>query len=151
MGLWARIFRAIFPVRVLPALSVELLSNGYRRIFPVMSNPAEETQPPAPFLQIGRISIAAAMEDEFNDWYNTAYIPGYLKVPGVLRARRFVAVDAEPKYLTVYEFANAGVPDSPEWAAARDGNPWNKRMRPHVRLDEGSPAVFERIWPKETV
>ena len=87
------------------------------------------------------------MEEEFNDWYNTAYIPGYLTVPGCIRARRYLAVEGQPKYLTVYEFENAGVPDTPEWARARSGNPWNARMRPHVRLDEGSPAVFRRIFP----
>lgn len=124
------------------------LLNGYRRIFPIKSNPAEETWEPAPYLQMGRIDIAPNMEDEFNAWYNTAFIPGFLKVPGVLRARRFVAIEAEPKYLTVYEFANATVSDSPEWDAARTANPWNLRVRPHLRLDEGSPAVFERIWPK---
>jgi hypothetical protein len=102
---------------------------------------------PAPFLQMGRIDIAAAMEEEFNDWYNTAYIPGYLTVPGCIRARRYLAVEGLPKYLTVYEFENAGVPDTPEWDRARNGNPWNARMRPHVRLDEGSPAVFRRIYP----
>ncbi|HEY8290150.1 MAG TPA: hypothetical protein VIG49_12840 [Acetobacteraceae bacterium] len=123
------------------------LLNGYRQIFPVKTHPADNTMEPAPFLQIGRIDIAASMEEEFNDWYNTAYIPEYLKVPGCLRARRFVAVEGLPKYLTVYEFANAGVPDTAAWAAARVGNPWNQRMRPHVRLDEGSPAVFERILP----
>ncbi len=123
------------------------LLNGYRRIFPIKSQPADETWEPAPFLQMGRIDIAPAMEDEFNAWYNTAFIPGFLAVPGVLRARRFVAIEAEPKYLTVYEFANPDVPDSREWAAARVSNPWNLRMRPHLRLDEGSPAVFERIWP----
>jgi hypothetical protein len=96
---------------------------------------------------MGRIDIAASMEEEFNDWYNTAYIPGYLKVPGCIRARRYLAVEGQPKYLTVYEFENAGVPDTPEWARARNGNPWNARMRPHVRLDEGSPAVFRRIYP----
>ena len=96
---------------------------------------------------MGRIDIAASMEEEFNDWYNTAYIPGYLTVPGCIRARRYLAVEGQPKYLTVYEFENAGVPDTPEWARARNGNPWNARMRPHVRLDEGSPAVFRRIYP----
>jgi hypothetical protein len=124
------------------------LLNAYRRIFPIMSQPADETWEPAPILQMGRIDIAAAMEDEFNDWYNTAFIPGFLKVPGVLRARRFVAIEGVPKYLTVYEFAHAMVPDTPEWAAARVANPWNLRMRPHLKLDAGSPAVFERFWPR---
>jgi hypothetical protein len=123
------------------------LLNGYRQIFPVKTNPIENTMGPAPFLQMGRIDIAAAMEEEFNDWYNTAYIPGYLTVPGCIRARRYLAVEGLPKYLTVYEFENAGVPDTPEWDRARNGNPWNARMRPHVRLDEGSPAVFRCIYP----
>ena len=35
----------------------------------------------APFLQMGRIDVSAAIEEEFNAWYNTAYIPGYLAVP----------------------------------------------------------------------
>lgn len=124
------------------------LLNAYRRIFPIMSQPADETWEPAPFLQMGRMDIPAVMEDEFNDWYNTVFIPDFLTVPGVMRARRFKAIEAEPKYLTVYEFANGKVSDSPEWAAARDRNPWTKRVRPHLKLDAGSPAVFERIWPK---
>ena len=113
------------------------LLNGYRQIFPARTNPIDDTMGPAPFLQMGRIDIAASMEEEFNDWYNTAYIPGYLTVPGCLRARRYLAVEGQPKYLTVYEFENAGVPDTQEWARARNGNPWNARMRPHVRLDDG--------------
>ena len=64
------------------------LLNGYRQIFPVHSNPIEQTREPAPFLQMGRIDIPAMVEEEFNDWYNTAYIPGYLAVPGCIRARR---------------------------------------------------------------
>jgi len=123
------------------------LLNGYRQIFPAKVDPAEFPQEAPRFLQMGRITIAAHMEDEFNAWYNTAYIPGYLRVPGVIRARRYVAIEGEPKYLTVYEFDNAGVPDSKAWAEAREGNPWNRRMRPHVQLDEGSPAVFQRIFP----
>lgn len=121
--------------------------NGYRQIFPARTNPIETTMGLSPYLQMGRIDIPAAVEEEFNDWYNTCYIPGYLQVPGVIRARRYLAVEAQPKYLTVYEFENPGVPDTPEWARARDGNPWNRRMRPNLRLDEGSPAVFKRINP----
>ena len=124
------------------------LLNGYRQIFPERTNPADDTHEMSPFLQMGRMSIAANMEEEFNDWYNTAYIPGYLKVPGVVRVRRFVCVRGAPKYLTVYEFSNPNVPDSAEWKAMRESNPWSHRVRPHMRLDAGSPAVFERIFPK---
>ncbi|WP_428484435.1 hypothetical protein [Rhodopila sp.] len=123
------------------------LLNCYRQIFPAKTDPADSPSELPRYLQMGRIDVMASMEEEFNDWYNTVYIPDFLRVPGVLRARRFVAVEAQPKYLTVYEFENAGVPDSAAWDAARGSNPWSRRVRAGMRLDDGSPAVFERIFP----
>ena len=131
------------------AVGRNFILNGYRQIYPARTNPADDTHDMAPFLQMGRMDIPAHMEEEFNDWYNTAYIPEYLKVPGVLRVRRYrLERGSQPKYLTVYEFADPNVPDSAEWARARESNPWSRRVRPHMRLDAGSPAVFERIFPK---
>ena len=124
------------------------LLNGYRQIFPARTHPADNPVDMPAYLQIGRIDVMASMEDEFNDWYNTCYIPGFLAVPGVIRARRYVAVEAQPKYMTVYEFENASVSDTQAWKALRESNPWSKRVRQAMRLDEGSPAVFERIFPK---
>jgi hypothetical protein len=68
-------------------------------------------------------------------------------VPGVIRARRYMVVDGQPKYLTVYEFERADVPKSEAWNRVRDLNPWTHRIRPFMRLDAGSPAVFKRIYP----
>jgi hypothetical protein len=121
--------------------------NAYRQIFPTRTNPIELTMEPAKYLQMGRIDIPAHMEEEFNDWYNTVYVPGYLTVPGCIRARRFVAIDAQPKYLTVYEFEHPKVPESQEWNRVRDSNPWTFRIRPHMKLDPGSPGVYQRIYP----
>ena len=75
------------------------------------------------------------------------YIQDYLTVPGVIRARRFMAVEGQPKYLTVYEFERPDVPKSPAWNRVRDKNPWTHRIRHHMRLDAGSPVVFKRINP----
>jgi hypothetical protein len=124
------------------------LINAYRQIFPMHTNPIEMTQGPAPFLQMGRIDIPSIVEDEFNDWYNTAYIPPYRAVPGCLGARRYVAIDSQPKYLTLYEFENAHVSESEPWARARDANPWSNRIRPYMRHDVGSPGVYRRVFPK---
>ena len=124
------------------------LLNGYRQIFPAKTHPVDNPVEMPRYSQMGRIDIMASMEEEFNDWYNTCYIPGFLTVPGVIRARRYVAVEAQPKYLTVYEFENPNVPDTDAWKALRESNPWSKRVRAGMRLDEGSPAVFERIFPK---
>jgi len=82
-------------------------------------------------------------------WCDTAYIPRYLEVPGVLGARRFVAIDGPPKYLTVYDFAGAEVPERAAWSTARDSNPWAFRIRPHLTLDPGSPGVCRRIYPTQ--
>ena len=121
--------------------------NAYRQIHPMRTHPIELQMGPSPFLQMGRIDIPAHLEEEFNDWYNTAYIPGYLAVPGVIRARRFTVNEGQPKYLTVYEFEHALVPESEAWLRARESNPWSRRIRPHMRLDEGSPGVYRRIYP----
>jgi hypothetical protein len=47
------------------------LRNAYRQIFPVHTNPIEQTVEMAPVLQMGRIDVSSAVEEEFNDWYNT--------------------------------------------------------------------------------
>lgn len=121
--------------------------NGYRQIYPARSNPIELTMEMPRYLQMGRMDIPAHMEEEFNAWYNTAYVPGYLTVPGVIRARRFVVVEGQPKYLTVYEFEHPGVPESEAWHRVRDSNPWTRRVRTEMQLDEGSPGVYQRIYP----
>jgi hypothetical protein len=123
------------------------LLNAYRQIFPARTDPIELTMAPSPYLQMGRIDIPAHMEEEFNDWYDWVYVPGYLAVPGVIRARRYLAVEGQPRYLTVYEFERPDVPDSEAWDRARESNPWTRRIRPQMRLDPGSPAVYRRLSP----
>jgi hypothetical protein len=121
--------------------------NAYRQIFPARATPVEATGPMPPYLQMGSMDVPAALEEEFNAWYDTVYVPDYLTLPGVLGARRFVVIDGQPKYLTVYDFPRADVPQSEAWNRARDLNPWTHRVRPQLKLDAGSPAVFRRIWP----
>lgn len=121
--------------------------NAYRQIFPARPNPIELTMEMSQYLQMGRMDIPGHMEEEFNAWYNAVYIPGYLTVPGCIRARRFVVIDGQPRYLTVYEFERPDVSDSEAWRKVRDSNPWSARIRPHMHLDEGSPGIYKRIYP----
>src|SRR5882724_10023003 len=76
----------------------------------------------APVLQIGRMSVPAEVEAEWNAWYNGEYIPGYRKVPGVIYASRFRVVEGEVKYTTLYEFEDEKVPDSAEWNYQRENS-----------------------------
>jgi hypothetical protein len=100
----------------------------------------------APVLQIGRMSVPEDIDQEWNDWYNEEYIPGYRKVPGVLYARRYRIVDGDVRYTTVYEFENEGVPDSPEWNYQRDNSsPRSGQMRDAMTMAPGSPGVYRRL------
>jgi hypothetical protein len=51
-------------------------------------------------------------EEAFNEWYDREHLPDrILGVPGYRVGRRYVAVDADPKYLALYQ-CNPGVFDS---------------------------------------
>jgi hypothetical protein len=69
----------------------------------------------APVLQIGRMSVRAEVDAQWNAWYSGEYVPGYRKVPGVIYARRYRVLEGTSGYSTVYEFASTAVPESPEW------------------------------------
>mgnify|MGYP001261551369 CR=1 FL=1 len=38
-------------------------------------------------LQIGRMDVPAANDDDWNEWYSGVYVPNYEKCPGVIRGR----------------------------------------------------------------
>ncbi|MDP2639797.1 MAG: hypothetical protein Q8Q16_03900 [Betaproteobacteria bacterium] len=85
------------------------------------SSPAARTL----FLACG--DVAAEQEAEFNRWYDTEHIPLLSAVPGVLRARRFLAPAGKPRYVALYELAGADVAGSAPWQAAL-ATPWTKRI-----------------------
>jgi hypothetical protein len=103
----------------------------------------------APALQIGRMSVPESADQEWNDWYNGEYIPGYRTVPGVIYARRYRIVDGESRYTTVYEFENEKVSETAEWNKQREGSsPRSGRMRDVMTHLAGSPGVYRRIYPQ---
>jgi hypothetical protein len=118
-----------------------------RQIFPgMLENPDRGM---APALQIGRMSVPESVEAEWNEWYNTEYIPGYLTVPSVIYARRYQAAEGERSFATVYEFANDKVSESTEWSHQREhSSPRSGRMRGLMTMAAGSPGVYHRIFPQ---
>lgn len=56
-------------------------------------------------------------EAEFNQWYNNTHLAERLACPGFLKARRFVAVDGQPRYLALYELESLDALDSQQWHA----------------------------------
>ena len=90
-------------------------------------------------------NVPAAIEEEYNRWYDTHHIPERLKVPGFLSAARYVAYAGEPKYLTVYELAHFGVFKDPLMVKLNDEpSEWDKRISPQVQIVER--AIYDRIF-----
>ena len=127
------------------------IANVYEQVFPSEVSQDVVQSDMAPVLQIGRMDVPPEFEDEFNEWYNTIYMPNFEKVPGCIRGRRYrlfkdVAEMGQPKYATVYELEHEGVPQSPEWAAAREAHPLTPRMRGLMQHAPGSPGVYKKIF-----
>ena len=103
-------------------------------------------RPMAPVLQIGRMSVPAEVDAEWNAWYNGEYIPGYRKVPGVIYARRYRVHEGTSGYTTVYEFESTAVPESAEWKEQQQhSSPNSPRMRHAMTHAPASPGVYTRI------
>jgi hypothetical protein len=88
----------------------------------------------------------AAMEEEFNAWYDTEHLAERLGIEGFRSARRWVAEVAagEGKYLATYELDSPEVLQSAEYLARFEAaTPWTRRCL-------GSTVVFKR-WACEQV
>ena len=88
----------------------------------------------------------AAMEEEFNAWYDDEHLAERLAITGFRSARRWVAdvAPGEGKYLATYELDSPQVLTSAEYLARFEGaTPWTRRCL-------GKTVVFKR-WACEQV
>jgi hypothetical protein len=91
-----------------------------------------------------RLNTPTDHEKEFNDWYNEDHVPALVGVPGVYCARRYEAVESDPKYLAVYEMRDGAATKSPEWEIARKYGR-TAQIRPHLK--DLKTVVAQRIFP----
>lgn len=117
----------------------------YGQIFPPGIDERAATHGLPAALQIGRIDIPPAHEEEFNEWYNTEYLLGNMTVNGVYGARRYLNRLAGPRYLTVYEFAHTEVSRQPAWDRARSQSVWRRRIERLWAHASGSPGIYRRL------
>jgi hypothetical protein len=64
------------------------------------------------------MNIDAAHEAEFNRWYDREHLEERVAIGGFLEARRYVAHDGNPKYLSLYSTETFEVLDSPAYRTA---------------------------------
>jgi hypothetical protein len=73
------------------------------------------------------MNIDAADEVEFNRWYDREHLEERVAIDGFLEARRYVAHDGNPKYLSLYSTETFEVLDSPAYRTAlANQTAWSK-------------------------
>ena len=73
------------------------------------------------------MDIDAEHEAEFNRWYDREHLEERVAIPGFIEARRYIAEEGAPKYLSLYSTETFEVLDSPAYrkALANQTN-WSK-------------------------
>ncbi len=61
------------------------------------------------------MDIDPSHEAEFNRWYDREHLEERVAISGFLEARRYIAHDGKPKYLSLYSTASFEVLDSPAY------------------------------------
>src|ERR1700744_820996 len=64
------------------------------------------------------MDVDAADEADFNRWYDREHLEERVAIPGFVEARRYVAEEASPKYLSLYSTESFEVLDSPAYRKA---------------------------------
>jgi hypothetical protein len=78
------------------------------------------------------MNIGAAHEAEFNRWYDREHLEERVAIDGFLEARRYVAHDGNPKYLSLYSTETFEVLDSPAYRTAlANQTAWSKANIAH--------------------
>ncbi len=96
------------------------------------------------------IDMPAAMEEDFNNWYNEEHLYKVYSFPGVLNAARYEAVSGGPKHLAMYELENPQVWDSDSLKQAAqeyEHSPWTQRINPPANAANFIQNIYEMIYP----
>jgi hypothetical protein len=96
--------------------------------------------------------VPPEIETEWNKWYDTVHIPNRLNKLGFLSARRFIAIEGEYKYLTLYELNSIDALTSEAYLKLRD---WEASLPPDSfeaitpNLPNCSRGIYEQIYPEQ--
>lgn len=93
---------------------------------------------------------APAIEEEFNDWYDSEHLPERAVLPGFETAKRFVCVSGGPAYAALYDLSSLAALDSEPYRAVSGDrfSPWTRRVAARVRPER---IVAERIEPDDEI
>jgi hypothetical protein len=79
-------------------------------------------------------AMAAPMRREFEHWHSHEHFPERLRIPGFLRAARWLDADGGDGVFVLYELASHDVLSSPDYVARLNApTPWSTALMPHHR------------------
>jgi hypothetical protein len=79
-------------------------------------------------------NVDAAVEADYNHWHCHEHMAERLSIPGFLRGRRYVAIEAERKFFHFYETADRATLTSPAYLGRLNApTPWTRRIGPSIR------------------
>lgn len=85
-------------------------------------------------------------DDTVDRWYDEEHLAERLQVPGILSARRWVAVEGAPKYLAMYELEHPDVVHGePYLEQKRNPTPLTEEVEAHVTM---SRSIYVEITPR---
>jgi hypothetical protein len=80
------------------------------------------------------MDIPTHVEADFNRWYDQEHLAERAAIPGFLQARRYVSLQGTPKYVALYDTAEAQVLQSEPYLKVLDNaTPWTQRVRPYFQ------------------
>ncbi len=103
---------------------LEAMSFNLRRD---LSNP-DDVSSEIQWLYVVHTDVPDSVAVEYNAWYDEEHLPRLVRVPGIVRARRYESAQAHPRYLTAYDLSDRNAFTSPEGLKARKTQ-WTERMR----------------------
>jgi hypothetical protein len=80
------------------------------------------------------MDIPAAVEEDFNRWYNEEHLAERAGIPGFLNARRYRSLQGTPAYMALYDTVDAQVLQSDAYLKiSNHPTPLTQRLRPHFQ------------------
>ena len=86
----------------------------------------------APFHYVVRTDVEAGGDDELQRWYDEEHMAMLAAVPGTVRARRLISLDAKPRYYACYDLVAPEVLTSVVWLLVCQTQ-WSQRVRTTFR------------------
>lgn len=79
-------------------------------------------------------NVEAAVRSDYNDWHCHEHMRERVSIPGFLRGRRYVAIEAERQFFHFYETESLATLTSDAYLARlNDPTPWTRRIGPAIR------------------